>query len=209
MEHSSEVWTRRELLKLGMLLPMAAVPVQWAAAESTTERNLALNRAAWASSSADFIQTGHMATDGQATTMWQSAEGDPQWIYVDLGAVCDVRSVVLRWGANYALAYAIQGSTDRAPSPETGRVERWSDLRTQEAGKGGLELIPLAPTRVRYVRLLCRQRSGTGGYQLSAFEVHGTGGLLSVPAQMPEPDADGTLARFRRLAAHEPGLSPR
>jgi beta-galactosidase/beta-glucuronidase len=176
-----------------MLLPMATVPVQWIEAESTAERNLALNRAAWASSSADFIQTGHMATDGQPTTMWQSAEADPQWIYVDLGAVCDVHSVVLRWGGNFALAYAIQGSADRAPSPETGRVEHWTDLHVQDAGKGGVESIPLAPTRVRYMRLLCRQRSGTGGYQLSAFEVRGTGGLLPAPTRMPEPEPDGTL----------------
>ena len=48
--------------------------------------NLALNRAAYASSSADFVNTGHMATDGETVTKWQSKAGGPQWIYVDLGS---------------------------------------------------------------------------------------------------------------------------
>jgi hypothetical protein len=45
------------------------------------QENLALNRAAWASSSVDFISTGHMSTDGQLRTHWQSADDDLQWIY--------------------------------------------------------------------------------------------------------------------------------
>ena len=102
-------FTRREVLKLGVAASAVAVSPKWAAA--STERNVAMNRAAWASSSADFINTGHMSTDGQTNTKWQSADADLQWIYVDLGAVCNIRSVVLRWGAVHALAHSVQVSS--------------------------------------------------------------------------------------------------
>jgi hypothetical protein len=188
MEH----WSRRDLLKLGILLPAGAVSLRWAEA-SSIERDLALNRAAWASSSVDFIQTGHMSTDGQPTTQWQSADSDLQWVYVDLGAVCEVHSVVLRWGANYALEHKIQVSMDGGPSPETGLVEGWNDVHAVDDGKGGVEQISLAPARARYLRLFCSQRARTGGYELSVFEVYGTGGFEPVPTPMPTPERDGTL----------------
>ncbi len=184
-------WTRREVLKLGAVASATAVLPRWV--EASTERNMALNRAAWASSAADFINTGHMATDGQAKTMWQSADADFQWIYVDLGAECKVRSVVLRWGGNYGLAYKVQASRDSAPSPETGRVENWSDVHETLDGKGGVEQIALPETEARYVRLLLNGKAKTGGYELVSFEVYGTGGLEPVAAPLPAPEADGTL----------------
>jgi len=64
--------SRPATLKLGVLASSVAISPKWAAAG--TERNLAMNRAAWAPGSADFINTGHMCTDGLATTMWQSSD---------------------------------------------------------------------------------------------------------------------------------------
>ncbi len=186
-----ESWTRRAVLKLGILAPAAAASLKWA--EATTERNLALNRAAWASSSIDYISTGHMATDGQPSTQWQTSNADLQWIYVDLGALCNIRSVVLRWGANYALAHRIQVSMDRGPSPETGLVEGWTEIHATNDGKGGIERISLPETSARYVRLLLSERAKPDGYELSAFEVYGTGGFEAVPALIPSPEPDGTI----------------
>jgi hypothetical protein len=186
-----EQWTRREVLKLGVLASTLAVSPKWV--EAGTERNVALNRAAWASSSADFINTGHMSTDGQANTKWQSSDADLQWIYVDLGAACDIRSVVLRWGANYALAYKVQVSMDNSPSPETGLVENWTDVHQTLDGKGGVEQIPLPETKARYVRMLLSEKAQAGGYELSSFEVFGTGGFEAVPVPLPAPEADGSL----------------
>jgi len=64
--------TRREWLKdtLGVGAFIAAAPRSILLAEPQPQqaRNLALNRAAYASSAADFINTGHMATDGQMMT---------------------------------------------------------------------------------------------------------------------------------------------
>jgi hypothetical protein len=163
-------------------------------ADGSTERNVALNRAAWASSSADFIKTGHMSTDGQAATLWQSADGDLQWIYVDLGAPCKVRSVVLRWGRNYPLSHKVQVSMDGGASAETGLVEGWTDIHETLDGKGGVERITLPETRARYVRMQMSQKAKAGsGYELSAFEVYGVGGYEAVPVPVPAPDADGSI----------------
>ncbi len=183
--------TRREVLKLGVAASAVAVSPKWV--EASTERNVALNRAAWASSSADFVNTGHMATDGEPTTKWQSSDADLQWIYVDLGAACNIRSVVLRWGANYALAHKVQVSTDTAPSPETGLVENWTDVHQTLDGKGGVEQIQLPETNARYVRMLFSSKAKAGGYELSSFEVFGTGGFEAVPVPLPPPEADGSL----------------
>lgn len=70
-------------------------------------RNLALNRAAYTPGAADYINTGHMATDGHEDTRWRSRagfrRGDEQpWIYVDLGAECTIHKIVLKWEALYA-----------------------------------------------------------------------------------------------------------
>jgi hypothetical protein len=192
MEH----WNRRDVLKLGVLASTAAVSPKWVAAstvEGSAERNIALNRAAWASSSVDFINTGHMATDGQASTKWQSSDADLQWIYVDLGAVCNVKSVVLRWGANHALTHKIQVSKDGGASPETGLVENWTDVHQTLAGAGGVELIQVPETRARYVRVLLEGKAKPGGYELSAFEVNGAGGFEAVPVPVPAPEPDGTI----------------
>jgi hypothetical protein len=155
--------------------------------------NLALNRAAYASSAADFINTGHMATDGQMTTQWSSKDADAQWIYVDLGDLCEVRKVVLRWGKNYAKAYKVQVSSDRGPSPATGFVETWSDVYGTSSGMGEVEEIPLTPGKARYVRLLCSERAMPEGYSLGGFEVYGTGGPRVRPTPIPPPREDGTL----------------
>lgn len=179
------------MLKLGVLASTELISARWA--QASTERNLALNRAAWASSSADSIRTGHMATDGQPDTEWRSLDSDLQWIYIDLGSACNLHSIILRWGANHALAYKLQVSADRRPSPETGLVEGWTDISTTSHGKGGVETISLPGTKATYVRLLMSERVATGGYSLSGFEVYGTGGIEAMPVPVPAPEANGTL----------------
>jgi len=154
--------------------------------------NLALNRAAYASSSADFVNTGHMATDGQTATKWQSKAGDQPWIYVDLGADCTIGKVVLRWAGAYAKTYKIQVSTDSGPSPATGLVEHWTDVFSVTVGKGGVEEIPLSPVRSRYVKLCCGGQAMPQNVSLAEFEVYGKGGPATKPNLAPPPARDGT-----------------
>ena len=189
--------TRREWLKetLGVSAVITVAPRSLMLAEPAPRplRNLALNRAAYASSSADFVNTGHMATDGQMITQWASKNSDSQWVYVDLGDLCDVSKVVLRWGTGYAKAYKIQVSTEHGPSPLTGFVETWTDVHGTSSGKGAVEEIALTPVKARYVRLLCSERALPGGYSLCGFEVYGTGGPRIRPTPVPLPRPDGSI----------------
>jgi hypothetical protein len=189
--------TRREWLKdtfrVGAFVTAAPRSILRAEPQPQQALNLALNRAAYASGSADFVHTGHMATDGEMTTQWWSKDADAQWIYVDLGDLCEIRKLVLRWGKNYAKAYKIQVSSDRGPSPATGFVETWSDVYGTSSGAGEVEEIPLTPAKARYVRLLCSERAVPKGYSLCGFEVYGTGGPRLRPAPIPLPRQDGTL----------------
>src|SRR5690348_5326331 len=53
------------------------------------------------------------AVDGNSATRWASVSGsDPQWIYVDLGAVAHVSRVRLQWDLSCATAYEIDTSND-------------------------------------------------------------------------------------------------
>jgi hypothetical protein len=60
--------TRREWLKdtlrVGAFVTAAPRSILLAQPQPQPVRNLALNRAAYASTSVDFTNTGHMATDG-------------------------------------------------------------------------------------------------------------------------------------------------
>jgi hypothetical protein len=189
--------TRREWLKntlqVGAVITAAPRSLMLAEPAPQPVRNLALNRAAYASSSADFIDTGHMATDGQTMTRWSSKDSDPQWVYVDLGDLCDIDKVVLRWGQGYAKAYKIQASAEKGPSPLTGFVEAWTDIHATGSGKGAVEEVALAPTKARYLRLLCSERALPGGFSLTGFEVYGTGGPKINPRPVSPPRPDGTI----------------
>jgi predicted GH43/DUF377 family glycosyl hydrolase len=110
-------------------------------------RNLALNRAAYAFTRADYINTAHMATDGHLDTRWRSLggyrRGDEQpWIYVDLGAECTVSKVVLRWENLFPRRYNIWVSTN-GPSPDTGFVEKWTSVAGKDNCAGGVDELTL------------------------------------------------------------------
>ena len=121
-------------------------------------RNLALNRAAYQSSSANFDDTAHLATDGvftkegsaQArpldprTSQWTSAAGGPQWIYVDLGAPATFDRVVLRWGASNPKSYRLETSADAA---------KWSTVHQTSSSDGAVDEITLPRATGRYVRM--------------------------------------------------------
>jgi len=161
-------------------------------------RNVALNRAAYTSTVGDYINTGHMATDGHTDTRWRSLGGhrrgeEQPWIYVDLGAECLISKIVLKWEVPYPVKYEIGVSTNSAPSPETGRVEQWMPVYGTENSKGGVEEIPLKPVKARYVRLWCPEnlQGLPEGIVLAEFEVYGTGGTVFKPAPLAPPAKDG------------------
>ena len=125
--------------------------------------NRALNQSAVASTSYAGFPASN-ATDGNASSRWSSQSLDSQWLYVDLGSVCTIKQVVLRWEAAYGRGYQLQVSSD---------ASRWSDVYSTATGDGGLDDLTLSsPASGRYVRLLGTQRGTIFGYSLWEFEIY-------------------------------------
>ncbi|MGE5599381.1 MAG: discoidin domain-containing protein, partial [Bacteroidota bacterium] len=129
------------------------------------ETNLALNKAATASSIQGAGYEAAKAVDGNAGTRWSANfTGDPQWIYVDLGATYDINRVVLRWETAYGKAYQIQVSSN---------ASSWTDVYATTTGDGGVDDINFTTTSARYVRMYGTQRGTSYSYSLWEFEVYG------------------------------------
>src|SRR5690606_42092858 len=63
--------------------------------------NIAHNRAAYQSSSVNYDNTAHLATDGFTETSWISKTNNNEWIYVDLGAPRRNNGVNMYWCTGY------------------------------------------------------------------------------------------------------------
>lgn len=127
--------------------------------------NLALAQPALASSTSDAAHTPALALDGNGSTGWLSTGGGPQWLSVDLGSGYSIGSIQISWGASYASTFTVQSSADGTA---------WKDELTKTGFGGGLFLTTFKPFVTRYLRVMCTQSVGTGGYaiqELAAFGV--------------------------------------
>ena len=112
--------------------------------------NLALNKQVYADSIEAESVRAELAVDGNKTSMesrWGSNLGSqPHWIYVDLGAVMDVRTVAVFWEMRKPTSYAIQVSND---------ASQWTTVKEFNDRPQSLnEYIVLDETyQARYVRL--------------------------------------------------------
>ena len=131
--------------------------------------NLALHKPVTASS---FENAGCVAanlTDGDTHTRWGSAHRDGEWVQVDLGEVCYIDHLVLRWetafASEYELAFSQDGST-------------WHTTVLSSAG--GVETVTPSfyfgtdggSSRTRFIRLTGTRRAtqyGTSLYELEAY----------------------------------------
>ena len=113
-------------------------------------------------SSYDTTYVPANAVDGNLSTRWSSAMGsDPQWIYVDTGAIQSINRVRAVWEAAYATHYKIQFSSD---------LVNWQDMYVTTSGTGGTVDIPVFGSG-RYVRMHGTQRGTPYGYSLWEFQV--------------------------------------
>jgi hypothetical protein len=143
---------------------------------STT--NIALGRPATASSQVNATQAAATATDGDANTYWESANGAfPQWLQVDLGATYNVGKVTLKlppssaWGTrNQTLS--IQTSTDGS----TFATPVGSATYTFNPATGNTVNISVPGTAARYVRATITANTGWPAGQVAEFEVYPGGG---------------------------------
>ena len=119
------------------------------------------------SKQSDYGCSPGLATDGNSSTYWRSQPSDPQWLAVDLGKSTLVNRVRVKWGhdrfgANYAIAYTIQISSDG---------QNWTDVSSTTSGGGGVEEIKFDPVSTEHVRIFCTKRSGKEGDTITSFEV--------------------------------------
>ncbi|NJP47952.1 discoidin domain-containing protein [Actinacidiphila epipremni] len=168
-----------------------------AAADLAAYRPVHVSSTAYAPTPGEFV-VDKVATRGVRGTGWRAADGDPQWVSVDLQAVCEVALVTLTFEAaagdpvfvpsptgnwsdgttgqeilsSYATAFTVETSLD-------GRS--WTSLYRTTSGTGGtVRITPPAPVRARFVRMTATKRSSANPLGLNGFEVHGTG-----PAHRP------------------------
>ncbi|MGW5722366.1 PQQ-dependent sugar dehydrogenase [Amycolatopsis sp. NPDC003865] len=149
---------------------------------------LSLGKPVTASSSGGCCPAAN-AVDGDSATRWASAAGvDPQWIYVDLGAVAHVSRVRLQWDASCATAYEIDTSADHGT---------WTKIYATTAGKGGVEDLTSLDGTGRYVRVYGTKRCRTDaskGYSLQEFGVYGSTGDVTPPTPPGTPTLDAVTA---------------
>jgi beta-glucosidase len=133
--------------------------------------NVALGRPATSSSTEDASETAADAVDGNATTRWSSAFGDPQWIDVDLGNSLPICQVALTWEAAYATAFQIQVSNDNST---------WTSLYSTTTGTGGTQTLNVSGTG-RYLRMYGTARATQYGYSLWELGIYTVGGVTPPP----------------------------
>jgi beta-galactosidase/beta-glucuronidase len=141
----------------------------------------------WAVGDVSFFLKDHRLSIGgpyDFTSAWMSAGSGEEWVYVDLGAVCQFDRVVLHW-IRPAAEGAIQVSDDAAA---------WRTLQALPAPGASSDDIKLAaPARGKYVRILMTRPSSPEGYILSELEVYGRGGPVPEPHAAASPRSDGRL----------------
>lgn len=158
----------------GAMLTAGGIAVASTATAAPT--NIAVGKAASASSAENPDMVGSKAVDGNAGTRWSSTFSDAQWLQVDLGSTATVSSVVLNWEAAYGKAFTVQLSDD---------ASTWRTVATVTNGTGGNQTVAASGTG-RYLRLNLTAR-GTGyGYSLWELQVLGTGGTTA-PTHTPKP----------------------
>jgi glucose/arabinose dehydrogenase len=149
------------------------------------KRNLALKKPAFAST----ILGGNVAinaVDGVANSRWESQFADPQWIYVDLGAIYSITRVKILWEAARARDYRIEISNDINNWGTPAKVVTGNTTNTNDWALAGTG---------RYVRVYGTAR-GTGyGYSIFELEVYGAsaGGNIFPSANITSPANNSTF----------------
>ncbi len=159
------------LLVISLAFVLAAAPGDTASAEAPALANLARDHPAFCSSIQDTCTLCRYATDGDLATRWSSEFSDPQWIYVDLGALARIERVVLRWETAYGQACQVQTSYDAVT---------WTDIYSTTVGDGEVDDLIVSGAG-RYVRVYGTARGREWGYSLWEFEVYGRSALTYLP----------------------------
>jgi hypothetical protein len=178
---------RKNLLLIAVLMSAASVgcisegdsssQVESSQSALCTPTKLAL---AAAVSSGAPIQAAKNAIDGNTGTRWESAYSDPQWIYVDLGAVKTVTEVRIDWQHAAAKNYRVDVSNDAVT---------WSAAVITNTGgiavDHRIDDLTGFSVSARYVRMFGTARATQYGYsiwELTVYDGSSCGGTGSAGA---------------------------
>lgn len=128
--------------------------------------NIAENKAAYQSSAANYNNTAQLAADGDLTTYWQTKSAGNEWIYIDLGDICDISNIIIHWGDNQNIMYNVQISTEGAdinPMNWKSIYDNTSNSNTSNVSK---------KCKARYVKLNLKSNSSKG-FILNEIQVFG------------------------------------
>jgi CxxC motif-containing protein (DUF1111 family) len=144
---------------------------------------------ATASSSVNQGSNAAKAIDGSATSRWESAHANNEWIQFDFGAKTPLGYLKLTWEAAYGKEYAIETSDDG---------NTWYQLRYVTGAKGGTEEFFNLNTNTRYLRMRGVARGTQYGYSLFEVEFKSPGSDNSLPVLATSaerfPPSGATLA---------------
>ncbi|HEY9044796.1 MAG TPA: PQQ-dependent sugar dehydrogenase [Ohtaekwangia sp.] len=150
----------------------------------TVPLNLALNKPAKVSSFENGGLTGPMAVDGNLGTRWSSAFSDPQWFYVDLGAIYTLNRIKITWENAYATAYELQISND---------TTSWNRIKDVTGNNQLVNDYTGLNNTGRYIRVYGTARSTQYGYSIFELEAYGTAASQSVITTTEKTDDDASM----------------
>ena len=157
----------------------------------SSSTNIAAGRPATASSQVNATQAPSTATDGDANTYWESANGSfPQWLQVDLGSAYAVGKVTLKLPPSTAWATRTQTLSVQASTNGTSFSDAvGSATYTFNPASANTVNITVPGTSARYVRVNITANSGWPAGQVSEFEVYPSGGGGTGPALSANPSS--------------------
>jgi mannan endo-1,4-beta-mannosidase len=103
------------------------------------------------------------AIDEDPATRWSSNFSEPQWLMIDLGRICEVDKINIKWESAYATSYRIEVSTDK---------DKWTEVCSTREGKGDVENIIFKPQKTRYIKINCLKRKGQWGFSIWDVSVY-------------------------------------
>lgn len=131
--------------------------------------NLSLNSNIYASSTYSYERRPQMAVDGRVDTCWASAlsttgSTKAEWIYVDLGTVKEVKSLIIDWfDPYYAREYKVAVSNNGSD---------WTFVAHIKAGNGDIDTLTGDGT-VRYVGLYLLRKNSEYAYAIDELKLMG------------------------------------
>ena len=144
--------------------------------------------------------------EGDLLTRWSSGYADNQWVSLDFGLPKVLTKLVIFWETAYAVDYDILGSDDN---------ENRQVILSLKDQDGGVDQVELAPTKVRYVRVLGKRRFNPE-WGISMWEILCLGPASENPQDEPlsivypklAHQLKGEKAQKVKLDLEEPVVSP-